>query len=292
MERLAAWIGNFSDEDEQKLLLEYALQISFFSHDDFSALYRSAFNREATCWVADQIGAKLEPDGHSAFQATVHAHLHRQTWFCPVTDSMDINEFYKVNHLAGVGHRPGFSTLQMLAEKAATLDPKISANVIHYMANPSLDPSRPLPSLERVVLLEDIVGSASQCLAAIRWAVANIGKPVLFVPLILCPNGVKALRAEEQKSNGLLTVRPVVELSRRDLLGPERQGAQGWPLADQLEALAVRYKHRVDGDPFGYRNTGCSLTTFSNTPNNTLPIVHSRPQNGSWQPLFPRVYRD
>lgn len=292
MERLAAWIGNLFDEGEQKLLLEYALQISFFSHDDFAALYRSAFNREITCWVAAQIGARLEPDGYEAFQARVHSHLHRRTWFCPVTDSMDINEFYKVNHLKGVGHRPGFSTLQMLAEDAATPDPELSKNVLHYMENPSLDIDKPLPSLEHVVLLEDIVGSASQCLAAIRWAVNNLGKPVLFVPLLLCPNGVEALRAEEQASNGLLTVRPVVELGRRDLLGPERRGSEGWPQADQLEALAVRYNHRVDGDPFGYRDTGCSLTTFSNTPNNTLPIVHNKPQNGSWQPLFPRVYRD
>jgi hypothetical protein len=285
MERLAAWIDNLADEGEQKLFLEYALYISFFSHDDFVALYRTALDREISRWVATQVGARLEPDGGQALNEMVHEQIHHHTWFCPVTDSMDINEFYKVNHLKGVGHRPGFATLQMLAERAGPPNPALARNVIHYMAN-----SR----LERIVLLEDIVGSGSQCLAAVRWALINLGKPVLFVPLILCPNGVEALRTEEHQSKGCLTVRPVIALSRTDLLGPERQGHRGWPITEKLEDLAKRCVVRasVSMDTFGYRNTGCSLVTFSNTPDNTLPIVHNKPRIGGWEPLFPRIYRD
>lgn len=293
MERLAAWIGNVTEEADQKLLLDYARYISFFSHDDFAALYRTALDREIKRWVVTQIGARLEPNGVQAMQELVHREIHHHTWFCPVTDSMDINEFYKVNHLKGVGHRPGFATLQMLAEDAVTPDPILASNVIHYMANPSLNPQNPLP-LKRLVLLEDIVGSGAQCLAAVRWAVANLGKPVLFVPLILCPNGVQALRAEEQQSNGRLMVRPVIELQRSDLLGPERQGQKGWPITEGVEDLAQRCAIRVSAGmgTFGYKDTGCSLATFSNTPDNTLPLVHNKPSSGDWQPLFPRVYRD
>lgn len=138
MERLAAWIGNLTEEADQKLLLEYALYISFFSHADFAALYRTALDREITRWVVSQIGGRLEPNGGQALHEQVHQQIHHHTWFCPITDSMDINEFYKVNHLKGVGHRPGFATLQMLAEKSAAPDPMLANNVIHYMANPSL----------------------------------------------------------------------------------------------------------------------------------------------------------
>lgn len=294
LERLAAWIGNVTDEADQKLLLEYALCISFFSHEDFAALYRTALNREIARWVAAQVGAKLEPSGGQAFHEVVHRQINQHTWFCPVTDSMDINEFYKVNHLKGVGHRPGFATLQMLAEQAGTPNPDLARNVTHYMANPSTDPSRPAPALERLVLLEDIVGSGSQCLSVVRWAVANLGKPVLFVPLILCPNGVNALKTEVQQSGGQLTVSPVIELRRGDLLGPERQGEPGWPITENMEDLATRYAGRASAgmDTFGYVNTGCSLATFSNTPDNTLPIVHHKPRGGGWEPLLPRVYRD
>lgn len=294
IERLAAWIGNMTVEADQKLLLKYAARISFFSHDDFSALYRTAMDREISRWVASQIPARLEPHGWQSFHELIEREIHRHTWFCPITDSMDINEFYKVNHLKGVGHRPGFATLEMLATKAGNPNPQLAENVRHYMANASVNQLyQPIP-LERIVLLEDIVGSASQCLDAVRWAVANLGKPVLFVPLILCPNGVQALRDEEALSGGKLTVRPVIELRRSDLLGPERQGESGWPITVDMEDLATRCAARasVNMDTFGYRSTGCSLTTFSNTPDNTLPIVHHKPANGSWEPLFPRIFRD
>ncbi|MCL5237159.1 MAG: hypothetical protein M1353_04845 [Nitrospirae bacterium] len=295
MERLAAWIGNLTDEAEQKLFLEYALYISFFSHDDFVALYRTALDREIKRWVAIQVGARLESHGGQALHELVHREIHNHTWFCPVTDSMDINEFHKVNHLAGVAHRPCFASVQMEAEHPINPNSQIADDWTRYMTNPS---SQPLhyasPSLKRLVLLEDIVGSGTQCLNAIRWAVANLDKPVLFVPLILCPNGVEALRAEERRWSGRLSVRPVIELRRNDLLGPERQGQQGWPIADKVEDLAQRCASRssVNMDTFGYKNTGCSLATFSNTPDNTLPIIHNKPSGGGWEPLFPRVYRD
>jgi hypothetical protein len=294
MERLAAWIGNVQDEDDQKLLLEYALCVSFFSHDDFAALYRTAMGREVMRWVATEIGASLEPHGPQAFHSLVHQQIHEQTWFCPITDSMDINEFYKVNHLRGIGHRPGFAALEMLAQRSGNPNSQLAEDLLRYMANPSLDAVNPAPALLRIVLLEDIVGSASQCLNAIRWAVSELGKPVLFVPLILCPNGVAALRVEEERSGERLAVRPVVELRRGDLLGPERQGHPGWPISAAIEKLATRYADRASAgiETFGYRNTGCSLATFANTPDNTLPIVHNKPRRGGWEPLFPRVYRD
>ena len=295
IERLAAWIGNVTVEADQKLLLKYAARISFFSHDDFAALYRTAMDREISRWVASQIPARLEPHGWQSFHELIEREIHRHTWFCPITDSMDINEFYKVNHLKGVGHRPGFATLEMLATKAGNPNGQLAENVRHYMANASVNQfNQPVP-LERIVLLEDIVGSGSQCLDAVRWAVTNLGKPVLFVPLILCPNGVQALRDEEALSGGMLTVRPVIELRRNDLLGPERRGEPGWPIADDVEDLARRTVVDLGIHPsnaFGYRETGCSLTTFANTPDNTLPIVHYKPAAGAWEPLFPRVFRD
>ena len=292
LDRLAQWVGNASGEADQKLLLEYALYISFFSHDDFCALYRVAFDREITRWAAQQIGASLNGGGLQPFGRTVRQHLFQQTWFCPVTDSMDINEFYKVNHLAGVGHRPCFSTLYRLAEQSGPLNPTLAANVIHYMQNPG-SAQHPRPSLDRLVLLEDVVGSGSQSIDAVRWAVRNLCRPTLFVPLILCPNGAEELRGEAQASNGQLTVRPVIELRRSDLLGTERQGNPGCPISDQMEDLARRCSAGAlrDLDPFGYLSTGCSIATFANTPDNTLPIVHHKPHGAAWHPLFPRVFR-
>lgn len=295
MERLAAWIGNLPDEDDQKLLLEYALHISFFSHEDFIALYSTALNREVTRWITSLFGTRLEPHGGQALHDLAHRQIHHHTWFCPITDSMDINEFHKVNRLEGVGHRPCFASLQMMSEHLANPNPQIAADWIRYMANPHPRPEHgTFPPLEQIVLLEDVVGSGSQCIKAVRWAVEKLGKPVLFIPLILCPNGVEALRQLEQHLGGRLSVRPVIELRRSDILGPERQGQRGWAISDKVEVLANRCAPRasVNMDTFGYRNTGCSLALFSNTPDNTLPIIHHTPPTGGWTPLFPRVHRD
>lgn len=295
MDRLAAWIGNVGDEADQKLLLEYATCISFFSHDDFAALYSTALNREVASWVAVQIGARLFPAGGNGFHEAVSQAIHRTTWFCPVTDSMDINEFYKINHLKGIGHRPGFATLQMLAEGIGAPNHQLAAGLRDYIRNPSLDPHYPSAPLQRLVLLEDVVGSGSQCLDAVRWAVQNLGVPVLFVPFVLCPNGVKALRDLERANSGALTVRPVIELRRSDLLGSERNGEQGWPIPQgNIEGLAERCAYRASAskNTYGYKGTGSSLVTFSNTPDNTLPIIHNKPSSGDWEPLFPRVFRD
>lgn len=295
IERLAAWIGNVTVEADQKLLLKYALHISFFSHDDFAALYRSAMDREITRWVASQISASLTPTGWSAFNKLIEREIHYHTWFCPVTDSMDINEFYKVNHLKGISHRPGFSTLEMLANNAGNPNLQLAHNIRYYMKNANIDNNGNAIPLKRIVLLEDIVGSAKQSLDAVRWAVQNLATPVLFVPLILCPNGVEALKNEQNNSGGLLTVRPVIELRRSDLLGPERQGNTGWPITQAVEDFAGKWSNTLGihiDNAFGYKKTGCSLSTFSNTPDNSLPMIHYKANNGLWSPLFPRVSRE
>ena len=207
---------------------------------------------------------------------------------------MDINEFYKVNHLSGIGHRPGFSTLHMMAKKLNGSGANIADIWVRYMENSSGSDKNPSSPLKYLVLLEDVVGSGTQCLSSVQWAVDNLEPPILFIPLILCPNGAKALRSAEGISCGKLTVRPIIELQRSDLLGTERQGVEGWGISERVEELAKNTTNLVfpGEEPFGYENTGCSIATFSNTPNNTLPIVHKKSSLGKWDPLFPRVYRD
>lgn len=287
LERLAAWIGNVADEADQQLLLKYAPQISFFSHTDFRALYRAAMNREVTRWVASQVSATLTGFSGKAFDVCVRGEILRRTWFCPVTDSLDINEFYKVNNLVGPGHRPTFATLQKLAEDAGSPNAQLAENLRYYMANEE-------PSLERLVLLEDVVGSSAQCIDAVRWAADNVGKPVLFIPLILCPNGVTPLQDAQDASGGKLTVRPIIELDQADIVVRDHPAGVGWPIAEALSKFVVDNNNRISPNrsPFGYRDTGCSIVTFSNTPDNTLTLVHHKRPNGDWSPLFPRVDRE
>lgn len=294
MERLAAWIGNADNDADQKLMLEYASYISFFCNKDFNALYQTAYHREAAPWIAQQMGIDLL-GGLDSYNARLQNALKWETWYCPVTDSMKINEFYKVNHIMGAPQRPIFDSLHKMSEDPVNPQPNIGKYWSRYMDNPSPRPANDTrPSLDYLVLLEDVVGSSSQSIDIIRWAVTELGRPVLFIPLILCPNGVDSLKKEVKKLKGRLTVKPVIELKRVDLLGPERKGQQGWKISDSVESLAQRTVNKLGIPPsevFGYRETGCSLATYSNTPDNSLPMIHRSPRTETWKPLFPRVHR-
>lgn len=297
IERLAAWVGSTKDEDEQKVLLEYALYISFFSHDDFNALYQASFEREAAQWVAQSMEASLfSADECRHYGEDVQNELYNHTWFCPVSDSMNINSFYKVNNIKGIRHRPSFMTLEMLArgataEKMNSLTNKLKA----FMDNPGFENKLTCKPLKRLVLLEDFVGTGSQSRAALEWALAALNCPILFIPLIIAPQGYAELEQLMNRSAGRLIIRPVVTLGKIDLIGPNSEG-NTWPFALALEALVGKHyapawkKDRIDR--FGFENTGCSVVLHSNAPNNSVSLIHCISEDNGWHALFPRVKRD
>lgn len=297
MTRLAEWVGNVEADADRKLLLEYALHVAFFSHKDLRALYRTAFSGTITRWVIEQ--EKLSLDD-AAFQTRLAEELHQRTWYCPVTDSMDINEFYHANHIVGVSHRPGFALLKMLDEpvkgEGSATRSRLMRNLDRYVNDPNPDSSA-LP-LKRLVLLEDFVGSGNQSCKALEWAAKNLKLPILFVPLVVCAPGVATLDGIAAK----VRISPLLTLGERDLLGPNRNGAVGIPNAERIEALARETFEQVAGGPhadariaphtaFGFRQTGSSFVSYSNTPNNTVPMIHHEPASGGWRPLFPRSAR-
>lgn len=286
--RLAAWIGNVSGPADQKLLLEFAEKISFFSHDDFQALYLSAFNGPITRWVIQTANLRLDsPD----FAEQLNTELHDHTWYCPITDSMGINEFYHVNHIRGVEHRPYFATLAMLDPTSIESASETLKQLSHFMSNPNR--SSTSRQLRRLVLLEDFVGSGTQMKAAVEWAVSKLKIPTLVVPLIICAPGRGALDALTATHKELVSSSPMVHIGESELFGPESKGLNSWPRHSEMVALANKLSEKAVKEPaFGYKNTGCSVVTYSNTPNNSLPLIHHhRPEAGTWNPLFPRSSR-
>ncbi len=301
MVRLAEWIGNVDTDEDRQLLLEYALHVAFFSHDDLCALYRTAFSGVITRWVIEQEKLSFdEPD----FQIRLAEELHQRTWYCPVTDSMDINEFYHANHIVGVAHRPGFALLKMLDEPTdqdgADTPTRLMKNLEKYIGDPN--PRSAAPALKRLVLLEDFVGTGTQSAGALKWAAKNLGLPILFVPFVICAPGVKELTKIAAKHPAKVRFSPLLKLDERDLLGDNRTGVLGIPNAERIEKLADDTFHQVAGGQhtneniaphtaFGFKKTGASFVSYSNTPNNTLPLLHHRPATGGWRPLFPRSAR-
>jgi len=155
------------------------------------------------------------------------------------------------------------------------------------------------PPLKRIVLLEDFVGSGTQAAGALEWALKNLEVPVLFVPLVICAPGMDKL---SELDNQRLKISPMLKLETCDLLGPKRNGAEGIPKAELLEELAENTFKQLAGEnhndenlaphtPFGFQKTGSYFVSYSNAPNNTLPMIHHVSVAGDWWPLFPRSAR-
>lgn len=290
MARLAQWVGNVSHEDDQKLLLEYAAYITFFSQEDFVALYQSAFWGPISQWVARQSQVRLSD---SAFNETLNRELLNNTWYCPITDSLNIAEFCHVNGIQGVSSRPQF--IQYFRQATDPISPIDPVPGIHSYITEK--------GIKRIVLLEDFVGSGSQVGETLVWALKSLNVPILFVPLIICPAGLK-MAHEIQKLYPLFSANSVIRLTEHDLLGDARGGKHfGRPdLADAIERVARTTFSVIAGaaqfipnaapyHPFGYEETGCSVVNYSNTPDNTLPLIHHKPASSQWNPLFVRSTR-
>ena len=297
--RLAQWLGNVSSDDDRKLLLEFALRVGFLSHADLCSLYHTAVSGPIRRWIVELERLSLDdPD----FATKLEQEVHQRTWYCPITDSMDINEFYHVNHIVGVRHRPSFTLLRMLdkplGETAPSEPSSVIANIKKFVQDPSGGGTA--PSLKRLVLLEDFVGSGVQASGALDWALKNLDMPILFIPLVICAPGITKL--SQLENNPRLRIQPMLKLDECDLLGPSRNGVEGIPNAELIEALAVNTFKLVAGEdhkddkvpphtPFGFHKTGSYFVSYSNAPNNTLPMIHHMPVTGGWLPLFPRSAR-
>lgn len=274
--RLRDWLHMLTNEDDQKTLFRLVPEIFFITAREFAALYRAAFRGPITGWFVDTLDLNF---GSSHLDAAL-ARAAKETWFCPVTDSMAIAPFFHANHIEGQDLRPDWQALADLGCRD---------KLIAYMIG---------NSLKRIVLLEDFVGSGTQMQKAIGFA-AELGPqiPVLAVPLVICPKGAEV---GEQMEGCHPNVRftPLLALPKSAFVCRAPVSDEP-PLFPLVRDLLLRLNKRVEGrmsassqkyaGPFGFKETGALLVTHSNCPDNTLSLIHHR--SDSWEPLFPRSSR-
>lgn len=274
-QRLIYWLDNVEEED-QKTLLRLVPNLFFVGREEFDTLYRAAYNGPVAKWLIDQIGMDLnDPAPEDRLREAVI-----KTWFCPITDSMRINAFYHVNQIPSkYDYRPDWRSLNKFGSEE---------KITNYIQK---------EGIERIVLLEDFVGSGNQAKKAVEFA-AKIGVPLLFLPLIACQEAIKV--GEELKSiySKVMTFSYVISLGEKAFV--KSMPIEGELLiAPKIRNLVFRVHDNVCGHtvpytgkpygPFGYLETGALIIMYSNCPDNTLPIIHH--QSNSWKSLFPRSSR-
>lgn len=293
-ERLHRWLTNPGlGAAQQRDLFEFAHRIAFFSFDDFMAMFQNAFSGPISRWCMRHAGVRLDQGN---WQETLNEERFNRTWFCPVTDSLLISAFHHVNGIEGKNRKPAFRELMHFGDQ--TEDPE--RNKIHRHIHTQ--------GYRRIVLLEDFVGTSTQTMKTVEWSVRTLKQPVLFCPMIIAPEGAAKFRAlkarldlERKDSPGLadFAFEPVLELDhdcfvhhaeadQEPLLGRIRA------LAEEIHASLGRSQSHCRDGPLGFCNEdspqkGAAVVMFSNTPNNSLPLIHHGAE--SWSPLFPRVAR-
>lgn len=281
--RLEKWLNNpcISSDEDRKTLLRLAAEIFYVSSADFVALYREAFNGPIARFLIDSAQIDLEAnDTSTKIQEALSA-----TWFCPITDSLRINSFCHVNDVpSGHDYRPDWRSLAKFGDKD-----KVS-NFIKEAG------------IKFIVLLEDFVGRGTQMIKPVKFATSiSEDIKVLAIPLICCPAGVENGEAlVKQFSN--FSFSPIVSISTANLLAQQPVPDEHEFLDKLRQLVLATYANVSNGKavddeakpygPFGWKPkepTGAMIVMYSNTPNNSLPIIHH--QCNSWDALFPRHER-
>ena len=120
--------------------------------------------------------------------------------------------------------------------------------------------------------------------------------PVLLVPILVCPGGVRMFMKEVKRPHRHVQFSPVLELP--DSVFVSEVAVDGEPdyigqlrdALDRLHPCVMGSGDNHDYGPFGFRETGSQVVMYTNCPNNTLPIIH-HDSDCSWQALFPRSSR-
>jgi len=289
-QRLVKWLENVQNDSDKKTLFRLLPNLFYVGPVEFEELYRCAYQGPISRWLIDEENIDIcAPDAQERLVEAAS-----KTWFCPVSDSFRINAFFHINNLtAGANLRPDWRSMHELGD---------GYKLNEYCVG---------KQITRLVLLEDFVGGGSQAIEAVRFAATHIrGLQVLFVPLIICPDGAKRLRiAEKELCVGRaksIRYEAVTELPQNAFL-TRTQSPFGLAnsYADDIRSLVLDTYSKVGGgmlpgsdkpyDPFGFppgKPTGGMVVMYSNTPDNTLPIIHWRPKNKAWNPIFPRHSRD
>lgn len=282
-DRMVAWMQNTGlSVEDQIAFFQLVLRFAYFSFDDFLSLYRTAYSNPISRWVWEDAGLKM---GMLDFSAKLEEERSKHTWYASLTDSLIISEFYHANSITGVKCRPNFLTLKELGNPA---------QIKNYTD---------AHGFRRIVLLEDFVGSGSQGLDIVKWALANSDLPILFCSMLICPDGLKRFSDLAAISSGRLKVDPVVKLGDSVFLSSFDKSDD---LMQYVSDLTARVHPNVAGTcaageppytPHGYHlpgdtHTGATVVMFSNTPDNTMPLVHFNSENSEWVPVFPRVSRE
>ncbi len=277
LKRLDRWIRNWHSDEDRWDAFRLVDHIFFIGEAEFQELFRIAFETNLWGWIAE---SSPENPASTASRNAVKESL-KKTWCCPITDSLRISSFRHFNHIEAPDFFPDWRSLAKFG------DPEKVKKYIHEA------------KIERIVLIEDFVGSGKQATTAVEFAVA-LGLPVLLLPLIVGERGDSRFRELATKYPNL-TYEPVVRLNSDFIISKEAENNEDSEIKNHRRLIEVYSEISNDKFPYGFEqrefgeNQGYLVVLYTNCPNNTINAIHKESggeeQNTIWTALFPRSGR-
>ncbi|WP_369969736.1 hypothetical protein AB8E26_05640 [Stenotrophomonas rhizophila] len=272
MRRVDDWLECFSSDSHAISAFRSLEYIMFAGNGEYEELYRCAYRMNIVNWLIEGLPGRMFAEN---VDTTIKDALLK-TWICPASDSLRINEFIKITGIATPREQPDFRTLREFCHEE---------KIKEYIAE---------RNIERLIVLEDFVGSGRQFKGALEVAMQLFAGPILAVPLIICERGkanlVKYI-AESGRANVELS--PVMVVPQNCTASKQLTSGEPPSFIKLREAMKDGYDQigmSLNGKQYGFDGIGSLVVLHSNCPNNVPPIYHAY-GGGRWKPVFPRHQR-
>ena len=276
-DRLATWLQNVSVASDRQRMLELVPWLLFIGQNELEWMERAALTGPITRWIIEDARLGIT-DPH--LTKKVNEEIAR-TFFAGIAGPID--EFLRINNVAGQSYRPIFRDLAK-SQEFQLLDREITKG-----------------KYRRVVVVEDMVGSGEQMEEAARTIAHLAPKKVLLCPVVVAPAGVKRWIDDLQPRGDMshVSFSPLFVIPPNATIPMTASAGNEFTEIEDFRELLHRTWGQVKGrnpddqlfdGPFGFGRFGSLVLTYRNCPDNVPPLVHY--DGDQWNSLFPRVPRE
>jgi len=287
---LKNWLKNTDSIDEKILLINSLSYFTFFNTDQCKSLYTEALYGPIFKWL-------IEIKNYDILDKELNDKINesiQHTYISAATDSADITAMSHTNDLRLDNMITWRSYIKNIKTEPEETKEKIKKIKIELCKN---DLSN--YGYKQIVVLEDYVGTGDQIKDVIDFFGSFTEWKILFVPLVICPQGDNAIiKILNDNKYNHISYEPLSILPWELILSDDRPSNSNelkQILVDLKEYAKNNYNKvmgtEIDSPQYlGYKNTGSLFAQYTNCPDTTLPLFHHK-ENLNWHPLFPRSER-
>ena len=272
---ILSWLRNFSNEREIYFALVLADNIMYYTSDQIKSLWKLILMNRVKLYMLNEIF----PD---------KVHIEIETWF---------PEYLRKNcvFVGFGGAGKSGAAMPYLFNKSHGIRNLVYMGLFEFLCR-----YQELRNLERVLLLDDFVGSGNQARGQWRSRIPidkknkrslddvsrkNPNLQFVYLALVGCKEGKEKI--EKTTPMKVILGEELDESFKcfSDISHIYKDASERGEAKEVMEKKGrMLYKY-----PLGYDNMQLAIAFCHNTPDNSLPVIWKRLPDGGWFPLFERI---